>query len=337
MILARPIIFCEKYTSLEDFFTGARRWNLDFKKISPGKFHSELKLIDCGLIQLSEIKIKGKILQNGFAPENFTTIIIPGDEMQSFKWQYFDINSKLLLVMPRHNQFSAITNDSFHVFTISIHNDYIAKAAPELNLLSLIDKLNVEGQIYPINKNFLRLIISNINVIFYDLLSEEKSYTMQEELVNSINKLTKSTLGYINDHPARIPQVKFRKSDEAVLKFCEIYNASDIPDLSIDAFCRNNGIKQRTLEKAIKEYFLISPIAFLKALKLNLFHRELFSNYQSVSDTAKRCGFKHLGLLSADYKKLFGELPSDTVKRLRSMPYSVISTQLPSSSSTTLS
>ena len=103
------------------------------------------------------------------------------------------------------------------------------------------------------------------------------------------------------------------------IKFYETYNCSPVPDLSIKAFCQITSIKQKTLEKAINEYFGISPISLVKALKLNLFRKEIFGSFSSVSDAAQKCGFKHLGQLSADYKKLFGELPRETLKRLELM------------------
>lgn len=317
MISASPIIFNEEYSSLEDLSFGAKRWKLDFKKISPGKLLAGLKMIDTGLVQLAEIKLKGMILQDGAVPENYTTFVIPGDEMQSFKWQYYDIDSNSLLIMPKDNQFSAITNDNFHVFTISVHKDLITKRIEENNLNTSPDKLFIGGQIYPISKNYSRFLISYFNVLFYDFLSLEISYSKQEELMNIVNKLTQSLLGYVNGHEAKIPQAKKRKVDEAALKFNTIYNCSAIPDLSIPEFCLNHKIKQRTLEKAINEYYGISPIALLKALKLNKFRKKLLNSNLPVSEVARVCGYKHLGQLSADYKKLFDELPKDTVNRVK--------------------
>lgn len=39
----------------------------------------------------------------------------------------------------------------------------------------------------------------------------------------------------------------------------------------------------------------------------------------SISRAAEHLGYNHLGQLSADYKKLFNELPSETLKQLESV------------------
>ena len=40
------------------------------------------------------------------------------------------------------------------------------------------------------------------------------------------------------------------------------------------------------------------------------------SQGETITDIAKRWGFWHMGQFAADYKKQFGELPSETVKRV---------------------
>ena len=62
----------------------------------------------------------------------------------------------------------------------------------------------------------------------------------------------------------------------------------------------------------------LSPKTYLKALKLNEARRELRrsgSALASVSDVAMRYGFWHLSQFAADYRWLFGELPSETLRK----------------------
>jgi len=59
-------------------------------------------------------------------------------------------------------------------------------------------------------------------------------------------------------------------------------------------------------------------VRFLRALRLNGVRRELRAGRPlagSVQDTAARWGFWHLGHFVTEYKQMFGELPSETLRR----------------------
>ena len=55
------------------------------------------------------------------------------------------------------------------------------------------------------------------------------------------------------------------------------------------------------------------------ALRLNNFRHALIKNGDSVSESAFDHGYNHLDQLSRDYKLLFGELPSETLKWAKSI------------------
>lgn len=78
------------------------------------------------------------------------------------------------------------------------------------------------------------------------------------------------------------------------------------------------GVSQRTLEIAFVDATGITPGKYLKRLRLNQVRESLAkgsSEVISVTQAALSAGFTHLGRFSADYRQLFGELPSDTLSR----------------------
>jgi AraC family ethanolamine operon transcriptional activator len=64
----------------------------------------------------------------------------------------------------------------------------------------------------------------------------------------------------------------------------------------------------------------MSPVTYLRALRLNGVRRELKrGGDEAVADRAARWGFWHQSRFAADYKHLFGELPSETLRQARSL------------------
>jgi len=82
--------------------------------------------------------------------------------------------------------------------------------------------------------------------------------------------------------------------------------------------CGATGASTRTLQRAFLERFGVSPKAYLMALRLNGLREELrrrSPDATRVGDVADHWGFIHKGALAADYSRLFGELPSETLRR----------------------
>lgn len=83
---------------------------------------------------------------------------------------------------------------------------------------------------------------------------------------------------------------------------------------SIESLCRELGVSRRTLQYCFQDMVGMNPVAFLRAQRLNGVRRMLKQS-ASVTEAATAWGFWHFGHFSQEYKKLFGELPSDTLRR----------------------
>jgi AraC family ethanolamine operon transcriptional activator len=85
--------------------------------------------------------------------------------------------------------------------------------------------------------------------------------------------------------------------------------------LSVLELCRELGVSERTLHYAFQEFRGMSTMAYFKASRLNAVRQELKAapaSTASVHEIAQRWGFWHTGEFAADYRRLFGELPSQT-------------------------
>jgi transcriptional regulator GlxA family with amidase domain len=86
-----------------------------------------------------------------------------------------------------------------------------------------------------------------------------------------------------------------------------------VPDLASAA-----GVSERTLRAAFQGYFGIGPVQFLRLRTLNQVRDSLRNcdpALTTVTDVATRFGVWELGRLARDYRLLFGELPSQTLRR----------------------
>ncbi len=86
--------------------------------------------------------------------------------------------------------------------------------------------------------------------------------------------------------------------------------------ISISDLCDATGVSWRTLDRGFRETFGIGPKAYLNRLRLGRARSDLlrYSKDLSVADAANAWGFWHMGQFAKDYRAMFGELPSATLK-----------------------
>jgi AraC-like DNA-binding protein len=87
--------------------------------------------------------------------------------------------------------------------------------------------------------------------------------------------------------------------------------------VALTELCRHCGVAQRTLEYAFRHVYDTTPLAFIRSQRLTRNRMALLSARAStsISDTARACGFTHMGQYCKDYRRLFGETPSTTLAR----------------------
>lgn len=83
--------------------------------------------------------------------------------------------------------------------------------------------------------------------------------------------------------------------------------------ISVPDLCKAIGTSRRALQYAFEEVMQISPVTYLRALRLNQVRTELRRECTAtVGEIAARWGFWHPSRFAADYRAMFGELPSAT-------------------------
>jgi transcriptional regulator GlxA family with amidase domain len=79
-----------------------------------------------------------------------------------------------------------------------------------------------------------------------------------------------------------------------------------------------SGVSKRTIGYLFLRTYGITPMAFLKQERLKkarMLLQHADPSTVTVTSIAQECGFTHMGQFSLDYKRLFGELPSTTLRR----------------------
>ncbi len=86
--------------------------------------------------------------------------------------------------------------------------------------------------------------------------------------------------------------------------------------VSAEQLARIAGVSVRSLYAGFKEFLGVSPMHYLRDLRMERAHAELVSGEsRNIAGVALRWGFAHMGRFSAGYKERYGVSPSESLRR----------------------
>lgn len=312
-----PQIGSKFFSDLHELVAAQYKWDLPFKKLSIGSFHGATYSINLGVVQMVEGRFSGTLLQDGLTPVGYKTFAIPAIDSQAFWWHYRKVDHNHLLVFPKNRKLKCISYDGFHVYTLSIQDQYLKQMCDKNGFNRVAEKLKGSEKVISISKPNIYLLNSMLQTISLAIQVKGEA-DFSEEMISTTNyKLCKKVLQIVetSDDTTNLP-IR-RERDRTVLKAMEFILGQDLQKLTKQDIVAKTGIKKRSLEYAFQEYATVSPKGFIQALRLNNLRKDLINQKGSISETALRHGFTHHGQMSRDYKLLFGEMPSYTVKVAR--------------------
>jgi len=89
--------------------------------------------------------------------------------------------------------------------------------------------------------------------------------------------------------------------------------------LTLSEVAEAAGISVRSLQYGFHRFRSVTPLAYLRQIRLEAVQAELSSplNVLSVRDVALKWGFAHMGHFAARYRAAYGEAPSETARLAR--------------------
>jgi len=112
-----------------------------------------------------------------------------------------------------------------------------------------------------------------------------------------------------------------------IQRFHQLIEAKQYEPLYLPELCATVGVPERSLYGICKDYFGLSPQRYLWLRRMNLVRRALAladpnKRANSVTGIASDYGFTEFGRFSVQYRAMYGESPSATLRKSRVLPRS---------------
>lgn len=148
---------------------------------------------------------------------------------------------------------------------------------------------------------------------------EKGSLVPQCHSLNEINLERTLAATLLNLQPSNVSHYfeDFQKTftSRQVKKAVEFIQTEYHREVSLRDISVASGMHPRTLQTSFQDCFGISPMKYLKLVRLNAARYWLSRrhNRDTVTDVAYGCGFTHLGRFARDYRCRFGQSPGTPV------------------------
>lgn len=286
--MVQPTILRARFSDFDHLSETIRAWDLEIEKLDAAPFQGELLQVFGGDHIVGRGVFSGPLRQRGAPPAGFRTVVLPAHESFSMLWRGHTIGPNDLMIFPAGGELLALTDARFDVFTLSFLE---ADLEPLLHV--------ARGEVVPLSPTRATRLRG--------LLKTTRDWAGIKPLL--LNELAQAV-------SPRDYHVGPRDSKRAAaIRATErlVTNRPEEPP-TVEEACAAAGVSRRTLEYAFAERLGATPKQFIRSSRLNAVRR-LLRRGVGVGDAANAWGFWHMGQFAADYRRLFGELPSETLMR----------------------
>ena len=287
-------------------------WQQLYDQLTPGAFQGCLFEVWLEGLQLFEETASQALHRSCIVWPGSVWFGIPKNNNNSFI-HFFKIESHNIPSHAGGVEFELITPNNSQLIGLVVPENELAQYVHSAMNLPLGQDACVRAVDCEKKKKFKQLIQQTMTTIKQD----EQAIYLDEKRENIKNTLLVALADLLCDNK---DQTKVKNTQKAyqrtVSKAREYIVTHRSKSTSVTELCDYLHTSRRTLQNSFQRILNISPVHYIKAIRLNAVHRELLSHhsaYDTIQDAAASWGFNHMSQFAADYQQFFGELPSRTM------------------------
>lgn len=310
------ILFNKAFNDYDQLAHEIRAWDLDLYQLDHGEFNAKLLQWKSRKGLLTHAQFNRSFEQRGTSPTGCWTFALLSEHSSQIVWHDKEITENSIVVYRPGTEIDCISKPGFEVYTLSYSEDHLDELGQLIGLPTTRKLANNNDVFYSSFSELaeIRLLIREISQQCSQETSVHPCSLRAYDFESEIPKQILAILSRGQHVPKKISTTLRRQVIKRIKEYLAAYPNEPI---TIGRLCKIAQVSERTLQYAFKEYFGVTPKTYLSALRLNGVRRQLIKENLSstkIIDVANFWGFWHMGQFASDYRKFFGELPSNTLK-----------------------
>ena len=309
----------QQFRDFDELAKTVHGWGLDWVQLDRGPLDAAIHQVATPTALLSRFRFSRKFHQRGTSPGGVRTFGLIGELSPEIEWRGSRGTVDHLMVFPADDLFEIVSQPGFHGDTVSIPEDHVRSVAETMGHPDPLEGLAGGLLFVEVDRRrqlALRQAISRFQTAATarsDSFGDPKVLAELEcDIVAALVAVLQS--GLPSDGTPPEPTLRARAIRTA-LEYIE-HHADEPP--TVQDVCQTSGVSWRTLDYAFRDRFGVTPKQYLQATRLKQVRHGILNSEPetSILEIAAQWGFWHMGQFAKDYRRQFGELPSETIKRV---------------------
>jgi AraC family ethanolamine operon transcriptional activator len=292
--------------------------DLDVQQMGAGSYQGACATLSSGRMHLVHEQQNRLIHKAGIMPKNTCTVSMALGR-DPIRFSHFLEPAPLTFLLPENTEFDILVPAEVDTVYLCLEQDRLLNGARTLNpgfWEHAPRRLHAYNT--PDTSKLAACMLSVLNPPPSEANQPSPAFSAQTEtlLLDAILlTLNQAFLVLDRDRPECKGLQRARQRVNLAREFMGAsLQAGQLP--SIIDICMQTGVSARTLQHAFCEVMQMTPVAYLRILRLNKVRSTLQTAVtadMTVTQVAMLWGFLHLGEFARDYRRLFGERPSETL------------------------
>lgn len=277
-------------------------WEQRYDQTTPGAFHGLLEEMQFPDLQVFRESTSQGMRQTCCVWPDALWFGLP------YSAQATRINGRIappdsVMVRPGGCEFELLTPADYTIFGVVIRHDALQKAVRHLGFELDLERLS-NAEVVQTSAAAHRQCLHTLHT----LLAGDTAPTGDPRHL-ALNALLPLLDTGVVDGAVRDSQIRHQR---IVAKARDYLLAHHDQPITVPELCERLFVSRRTLQYCFEEVLGMTPVQYLRILRLNGVRRDLLRKPDcAVCDVAADWGFWHLSQFASDYRKLFGHPPSE--------------------------
>ena len=291
-------------------------WDTDFRQLDRGGLSADLLQVGGNDLLLTKAQFNRRIDQQGTAPAGAFTFAVPRSEPSSIVWRSRRVPQGSMIVYRPGSEIDGASKPGFSVLTLSIAAELFEAACLRAGRSDLVQAAHEFELVTPDPAALHRFVIG-MELAARSAAAAPDAVEHARVLGVRLDALTGLAIEALaSSRPT--PKAPFTSlRSRAIRRAVEHLREHENECVTVASLCNAAEISERTLQYAFVERFDVTPKRYVQAHRMHAVRNRLKSHSSAayVSDIANHFGFWHMGQFAKDYRRQFGELPSETLTR----------------------
>lgn len=306
----------DRFNDFHVYGASAPEWNQRYQQISRGPMRSSMTEITVGSTHLFRKTLDQRVVQQGCLPKGKLCFAMLASSTGTARMQGREVTQSSIFVLrpgeefvlhrPAHMELLAVTVDEARF-------DHLLAELPDAkHLRALLRHTSIDvatAELAEMKSLLVAMFVWAEGATEY-VLPPRSDLAMEGLIHSGLLRVLRGSSG----------KGKRTNGMSAYVLVSECHRItmarSDFPP-TIEDLCTSLRVSRRSLQDGFQKVAETTPVDYLRSMRLNLVRHTLLktsSQQTSVGDIASRAGFSHMSHFAAAYKRLFAELPSQTLR-----------------------